>query len=56
VFKQKNLAFYKTCAGLILSYLSNWQIPFKNLEWGLVESFKAALVRKLKMMPSLMPD
>jgi hypothetical protein len=42
--------------GLLLSYLRDWQIPFKSLEWGLVERFKNTLVRKLKMVPSLMPD
>jgi hypothetical protein len=30
--------------------------PFQNPGVGTVERFKAALVRKLKMVPSLMPD
>jgi hypothetical protein len=56
VFNRKTWLSMKQVWGLILSYLRNWQIPFKNPEWGLVESFKAVLVRKLKIMPSLMPD
>jgi hypothetical protein len=42
--------------GLLLSHLRIWQVPFKQLEWDLVEKFKCALVRRLRMMPSLMPD
>jgi hypothetical protein len=56
VFNRKTWMSMKQVWGLLLSYLRIWQIPFKNLEWDLVENFKCALVRRLRMVPSLMPD
>jgi hypothetical protein len=56
VFNRKTWLSMKQVWGLLLSYLRIWQVPFKQLEWDLVEKFKCALVRRLRMMPSLMPD
>jgi hypothetical protein len=56
VFNRKTWLSIKHVWRLILSYLMTSQMPFKNLEWEHVKSYNISLVKKLRSLPSLMPD
>lgn len=54
VFNRKKWLNLKQVWHLILGYLRNWKIPFKDQDWALVDAYMAFLAKKLQAPLQLM--
>ena len=55
VFNRKIWLNLKQVWHLILLHLRNWKVPFKHLEWPMVDKFMILLSSKLQSPLEIMP-